>query len=126
MPALSQSYGLGLAGSDAFAFGAGNPNDQFGVQSWPLGQLLWGQSEPDDPLPDNVEVVDFSSISASPEAVRLRRNLRVHGQSSGTTAVAAPRRTSILDFPRLDLGTVLRPLGPDDDLLGEMLDETWS
>ena len=29
---------------------------------------------------------------------------------------------SILDFPRLDLGAVLRPLGPDDDLLGEMLD----
>ena len=48
------------------------------------------------------------------------------GQSSGTTAVAVPRRASILDFPRLDLGTVLRPLGPDDDLLGEMLDEAWS
>jgi hypothetical protein len=123
MPALSQSYGFGLAGADAFAFGAGNPNDQFGVQS---GPLLWGQSEPDDPLPDNVEVVDFSSISASPEAVRLRRNLHVHGQSSGTTAVGGSRRTSILDFPRLDLGTVLRPLGPDDDLLGEMLDEAWS
>jgi hypothetical protein len=126
MPALSQPYGLGLAGADCFAFGAGNPNDQLGVQSWPLGQLLGGQFESDDPFPDDVEVVDFSSISASPEAVRLRRNLHVHGQTSETTAVAVPRRTSILDFPRLDLGTVLRPLGPDDDLLGEMLDAAWS
>jgi hypothetical protein len=30
---------------------------------------------------------------------------------------------SILDFPPLDLGKVLRPLDRDDDLLGEMLDE---
>jgi hypothetical protein len=43
-------------------------------------------------------------------------------------AVVVPRlsRMSILDFPRLDLGPVLPPLGPDDDLLGEMLDEAWS
>ena len=29
---------------------------------------------------------------------------------------------SILDIPVVGLGTVLRPLSPDDDLLGEMLD----
>jgi hypothetical protein len=126
MPTLSQPDAFGLAGANAFAFGAGNPNDQFEARSWPPRQSLWGQFEPDDFLPDNVEVVDFSSISASPEAVRLRRNLHVQGPSSGTTAVTVPKRTSILDFPRLDLGTVLRPLGPDDDLLGEMLDEAWS
>jgi hypothetical protein len=42
-------------------------------------------------------------------------------------ATVVPRlsRMSILDFPRLDLGAVLRPLGPDDDILGEMLDEAW-
>ncbi|MBV8901066.1 MAG: hypothetical protein JOY92_13245 [Verrucomicrobia bacterium] len=126
MPALSQPDGLGLAGARVFAFGAENPNDQFGAQSWLPRQLLWGQFEPDGPLPDNVEAVDFSSLSASPEAVRLRRNLHVHGQSSGIPAVAVRKRTSILDFPRLDLGTVLRPLDPDDDLLGEMLGEAWS
>jgi hypothetical protein len=87
---------------------------------------LWGQLEPLDFLPDN-EAVDFSSISASPEAVRIRRNLSVHANSE-SMAVVVPRlsRMSILDFPRLDLGAVLRPLGPDDDLLGEMLDEAWS
>lgn len=126
MPALSELNAFGLTGANAFASEAGSPNDQFGVQSWSPRQLLWGQFEPDDFLPDNVEAVDFSSISASPEGVRLRRNLQVHGQRSGTTAASVPRRRSILDFPRLDLGTVLRPLGPDDDLLGEMLNEAWS
>jgi len=125
MPTLLQSYGVGLSGADAFTSGAGNPNDQSEVQPWPLGQLLWGQFELDDVLPDYVGVIDFSSISASPEAVRLRRNLHSHGQSCGTTADAAPRRMSILDFPSLNLGTMLRPLSPDDDLLGEMLDEAY-
>jgi hypothetical protein len=57
------------------------------------------------------------------DIIELRKEL---GQSSGPTDIAVARRTSILDFPRLDLGTVLCPLGPDDDLLGEMLDEAWS
>jgi hypothetical protein len=30
---------------------------------------------------------------------------------------------SIEDMPPLELGTVLRPLCPDDDILGEMLDD---
>ena len=54
--------------------------------------------------------------------------MRVHARS-GAMAKAVPallRRTSILDFPPLDLGAVLQPLGPDDDILGEMLDDTWS
>jgi hypothetical protein len=33
-------------------------------------------------------------------------------------------RPSALDLPPLSLGTVLQPLGPDDDLLGEMMDDT--
>jgi hypothetical protein len=49
----------------------------------------------------------------------------VHGQGLETLE-AAQKRTSILDFPRLNLGAVLRPLGPDDDLLGEMLNEARS
>jgi len=31
---------------------------------------------------------------------------------------------SVLDIPPVSLGCVLRPLGPDDDLLAEMLEET--
>jgi hypothetical protein len=126
MPALSQPYGLGLTGGDAIAFGPENPDDQFAMQSWPLRYPLAGQFEFDNPLTDDAETVDFSSISAAPEAVRLRRSLHIHGQTSETTAVTVLRRTSILDFPLLNLGAVLRPLGPDDDLLGEMLDEARS
>lgn len=39
---------------------------------------------------------------------------------------AAPRRKghSILDIPVVSVGKILKPLGPDDDLLGEMLGET--
>jgi hypothetical protein len=32
-------------------------------------------------------------------------------------------RHSILDIPPVHLGSVLRPLSPDDDLLGEMLED---
>jgi hypothetical protein len=30
---------------------------------------------------------------------------------------------SILKFPPLELGEVIKPLSPDDDLLGEMLED---
>jgi hypothetical protein len=33
-------------------------------------------------------------------------------------------RTSVLDFKPLDLGEVLKPLTREDDLLGEMLDDS--
>jgi hypothetical protein len=32
------------------------------------------------------------------------------------------KKHSIRDLPPLDLGETLRPLGPDDDLLAEMLE----
>ena len=35
-----------------------------------------------------------------------------------------PEARSAFDLPPLDLGVQLRPLTPDDDLLGEMLDDT--
>lgn len=31
---------------------------------------------------------------------------------------------SVLELPPLNFGKMIRPLGPDDDLLGEMLDDT--
>jgi hypothetical protein len=126
MALLLQSDELGLAGSDAFTFRAGNLSELVAVQSWQPDQSPWNQLQSDDILPDNVIVGDFSSISASPEAVRLLRNLHVHRSSSGGTPSAASGRMSVLEFPPLNIGTMLRPLGPDDDLLEEMLDEAWS
>ncbi len=42
-------------------------------------------------------------------------------ESSPVTAQPA-RKHSVLDIPPLNVGSILRPLGPDDDLLGEMLE----
>ena len=128
MPALTEPPGTGLAGN-AFAFGTQNLQDQFPEQSWAPDQLQRGQLEWDDILPEDLECfssnVDFSSISASPEAVRLLRNLHVDAQSE-SKATVAPRlkkRMSVLEFPPLKIGKMLRPLSPDDDLLGEMLED---
>jgi len=130
MRALAQSHELGLIGKNAPSFGGRNADmDLFAEQSWSPDQLLWGQLLPDrlepDDAPNNILHVDFSSLSASPEAVRLRRNLHAHEKSQSKATVFRLKRTSILEFPRLNLGTMLRPLGPDEDLLGEMLDEAW-
>lgn len=32
-----------------------------------------------------------------------------------------PKRKQVLDIPTFSVGKVMKPLGPDDDLLGEML-----
>ena len=138
MPTLSQFDRLSSSSwADAFPSRAGNLDDLFGKQAWQPDQYQsgvrfwsgdvpsWGQLEPDNTSSLSFWTFDFSSIAASPEAVRLRRNLYVHGQSLETLE-AAQKRTSILDFPPLNLGAVLRPLGPDDDLLGEMLNEARS
>jgi hypothetical protein len=131
MSALSQSSEVGLNGANAFALGAQSSNDPFEEQLWSSDQLLWGQLqsdplEPDSAVPENVVQADFSSLSASPEAVRFRMNLRTHAQVAATaTVVPRLKRISILELPRINLGTMLRPLDPNDDLLGEMLDEAW-
>ncbi|MBV8278585.1 MAG: hypothetical protein JO170_25460 [Verrucomicrobia bacterium] len=126
MPTLTQPYGLGLAW-DAFDSGSRNLQDQFTEQSWPIGQLLWGQLESDDALHDdneeNLTLVDFSSIAASPEAVRLRRSLHVRSEPTATAVPRLKTRMSVLDFPPLKIGALIRPLSADDDLLDEMLDE---
>jgi hypothetical protein len=95
------------------------------LAGWYSTQVGGNQFTP-PPATNNTTIVGAGSISASPEAAVLRIYLEAHVQTSGTVAVAVPRRMSILEFPPLDLGNVLRPLGPDDDLLGEMLDEAWS
>jgi len=128
MPALTEPPGTGLAGN-AFAAGTQNRQDQYAEQSWAPDQLQWGQLEWEDICPEDLEWfssnVDFSSISASPEAVRLLRDLHVHAQSESKATVAFQlrKRMSVLEFPPLKIGKMLRPLSPDDDLLGEMLDD---
>jgi hypothetical protein len=123
MALLLQSDELGLAGSHTFWFGAGDLSESVAAQSWQPEQSPWNQLQSEDILPDSVVVGDFSSIPASPEALRLLRNLHAHSGSMATVVPRLKKRMSVLEFPPLNIGTMLRPLGPDDDLLGEMLDE---
>ena len=51
------------------------------------------------------------------EISALRRNLEEIAPEQGK-----PRK-SLRDIPTVDVGTILRPLTSDDDILGEMLDE---
>ena len=51
-------------------------------------------------------------LSELEQVVRAARRQRIQGT-----------RRSALDLPPLRLGEVLRPIGADDDLLGEMLDD---
>ena len=100
MPALAQSHALGLIGKNSFG-GRNEDMDLFAEQSWSRDQLLWGQLLPDrldpDDAPNNILNVDFSSLSAFPEAVRLRRNLHAREQSQSKAAVFRLKRTSILE-----------------------------
>jgi hypothetical protein len=51
------------------------------------------------------------------------QEVTVLGPPPATAALSVhSSRHSVLDIPVVSLGMVLRPLSPDDDLLGEMLD----
>jgi len=58
--------------------------------------------------------------------VRLREGKEVtvlaHGTVSPAPRMEGSRSHSVLDIAAVGLGSVLRPLTPDDDLLGEMLE----
>jgi hypothetical protein len=45
-----------------------------------------------------------------------------HGTVPGARPMEGTRQHSVLDISTVALGSVLRPLTPDDDLLGEMLE----
>ena len=45
-----------------------------------------------------------------------------HGTGSPAPRMEGSRSHSVLDIATVGLGSVLRPLTPDDDLLGEMLE----
>ncbi len=67
-------------------------------------------------LPMRQQEALFTSLTA-----RLSRavspELREHSYPS------TPPGHSVLDIPPVHLGGILRPLSPDDDLLGEMLED---
>jgi hypothetical protein len=116
----------GVSGGDRFIYQGRGLDIPRTLAGWYSAEVVWNQFSPRPPATNNTTIVGAGSISASPEAGMLRIYLEAHRQTLETAAIAVPRRMSILDFPPLDLGNVLRPLGPDDDLLGEMLDEARS
>lgn len=57
------------------------------------------------------------------EKKRLLRFIAERLSSSPANSTADARRQhAVLDIPPVSLGRVLRPLSPEDDLLGEMLE----
>jgi predicted CopG family antitoxin len=48
------------------------------------------------------------------EAMELYRDQRI-----------VQRAASVLEIPTVSVGNVLKPLGPEDDLLAEMLEGAW-
>ena len=62
---------------------------------------------------DYAKRVDRPTSELVEEAMQLYREQKI-----------AAKRMSLLDMPVLSVGKILKPLGPDDDLLGEMLEGT--
>lgn len=60
---------------------------------------------------DYAKRVDRPASELFQEAMELYRSLRI-----------SPKRMNVLDIPTFSVGEILKPLGPDDDLLGEMLE----
>ena len=123
---IDQIHAEGFGAGTSFGYEGRGLDLAGSIEGWLIQASRWNQFSLRVPLADGTAIIGSSSISASPEAAALQENLNALRQGFGTAAVSVPGRMSILDFPRLNLGTVLRPLGADDDLLGEMLDEAWS
>jgi hypothetical protein len=62
-----------------------------------------------------------NSVVVLDNGVRLPEGQEVTVLVPGTVS-AVSRPHSVLDIPTISAGAVLRPLTPDDDVLGEMLD----
>jgi hypothetical protein len=62
---------------------------------------------------DYAQRVDRSAPDLIREAMELYREQRM-----------PPKRMSLLEMPTISVGKILKPLGPDDDLLAEMLEGT--
>jgi len=62
---------------------------------------------------DYAKRVDRPAVELFREAMELYREQKI-----------VPKRMNVLDIPTFSVGKILKPLGPDDDLLGEMLEGT--
>ena len=62
---------------------------------------------------DYAKRVDRTAPELIREAIELYREQRM-----------MPKRLSLMEMPSFSVGEILKPLGPDDDLLGEMLEGT--
>jgi hypothetical protein len=60
---------------------------------------------------DYARRVDRTAPDLIREALELYRHQKIE-----------PKRLSLMDMPSFSVGEILKPLGPDDDLLGEMLE----
>ncbi len=60
---------------------------------------------------DYAKRVDRTPSDLIQEAMELYRDLKI-----------GRKRMSLVDMPSFSVGKILKPLGPDDDLLGEMLE----
>ena len=70
-------------------------------------------------LPDPVyrDFQDYAKRVDRPAADLIREAMELYREQK-----IAPKRMNVLDIPTYSVGKVLMPLGPDDDLLGEMLE----
>jgi hypothetical protein len=68
-------------------------------------------------------VVVFDSESGLREGDHVAVIALTRSPTSPEPHTRAVSSHSILDIPTVSLGGVLKPLSPDDDVLGEMLDE---
>jgi hypothetical protein len=60
---------------------------------------------------DYAKRVDRPASELIREAMELYRDLKI-----------APKHMNVLDIPTFSVGKILKPLGPDDDLMAEMLE----
>ena len=70
-------------------------------------------------LPDPVyrDFQDYAKRVDRPASELFREAMELYREQK-----IAPKRMNVLDIPTYSVGKVLKPLGPDDDLLGEMLE----
>jgi hypothetical protein len=70
-------------------------------------------------VPDPVyrDFQDYAKRVDRPAAELVREAMELYREQK-----IVPKRRSLLDMPTVFVGEILKPLGPDDDLLGEMLE----
>jgi hypothetical protein len=70
-------------------------------------------------IPDPVyrDFQDYAKRLDRPAAELVREAMELYREQK-----IAPKHRRLSDMPTVSVGEILKPLGPDDDLLGEMLE----